>query len=256
MTLACVQLEMKMHDQAKETLSSCMSKFGQDGWLSLRSDCGHLLLQISLETRDTPTMLQAALLLMHPDVTLPSGRKLDLEQAVVALLNGYPREGLQPLPQPLVMQVDQHHRLLRLSCAWEKTSQIVEESGVLCVRVTSTCSVQPLCAATLHVDMHPPPLSFTVSHLQGACGVRPVDFKDKQGGTAQADLVIDAGGSGSLLQFSVRVDAVGLVYPKGFTFTIGSGKHALQLTCLVSVPVVPAVFFCYNLSAALVAVTY
>ena len=30
---------------------------------------------------------------------------------------------------PLVMQVDQHHRLLRFSCSWENSSQIVEESG-------------------------------------------------------------------------------------------------------------------------------
>jgi hypothetical protein len=49
---------MRMYEQARETLNSCMSKYGQDGWLSLRSDCGQMLLQLSLATSDTVTMLQ------------------------------------------------------------------------------------------------------------------------------------------------------------------------------------------------------
>ena len=47
-----------MYEEAREVLNSCMSKFGQDGWLSLRSDCGQMLLQLSLATSDTVTMLQ------------------------------------------------------------------------------------------------------------------------------------------------------------------------------------------------------
>ena len=49
---------LPMYEQAREILNSCMSKFGQDGWLSLRSDCGQMLLQLSLATLDTVTMVQ------------------------------------------------------------------------------------------------------------------------------------------------------------------------------------------------------
>jgi hypothetical protein len=229
--LACVareQLELKMYEEARENLVSCMSKFGQDGWLALRSDCGQMLLQLSLSTLDTVTMLQASLLLLHPEVVLPMERKEQLERAVVALLNGQPSMGLQPMQAPLTMQVDQHHCLLRCSCSWVKSSQIVEDSGVLQLRVMSTCSVQPLVASALFVDMNPPSLSFTVSHAAGAQGVRAVEYSGGAG-VAQADLSLSTQGSGSVLLFSLRVDSVGVVHPKGFTFTIGSGAHALQV---------------------------
>jgi hypothetical protein len=53
---------LRMYEQARETLNSCMSKYGQDGWLSLRSDCGQMLLHLSLATLDTVTMVQVWLL--------------------------------------------------------------------------------------------------------------------------------------------------------------------------------------------------
>jgi hypothetical protein len=46
-----------------------------------------MLLQLSLATQDTVTMLHASLLLLHPDVILPRERKEQLQQAVIALLN-------------------------------------------------------------------------------------------------------------------------------------------------------------------------
>jgi hypothetical protein len=221
------QLELKMYEQARDNLISCMSKFGQDGWLALRSDCGQLLLQLSLATLDTVTMVRASLLLLHPEVALPNERKMQLEQTVLALLNGQPSAGLQPMQTPLILQVDQHHSFLRCSCSWSKSSQTVEESSVLQLRVTSTCSVRPLTASSLFVDMNPPNLSFTVSHAAGAKGIHVVQFKDGVG-AAQADLSLAAQDC-CVLQFSVRVDAVGLVHPRGFTFTIGSGIHSLQV---------------------------
>lgn len=173
--------------------------------------------------------MQASLLLMHPEVILPMERKAQLEEAVSALLNGKLSMGLQPMQVPLVMQVDQHHRLLRCSCSWENSSQIVEESGLLHLRVTSTCSVLPLSATSLFVDMNPPNLSFTVTHAAGARGLRVVEYKDGAG-AAQAELSLSTQGSGSAFQFSIRVDSVGLVHPKSFTFTIGTGAHSLQVT--------------------------
>ncbi len=174
------------------------------------------------------TRWQASLLLLHPEVTLPSERKAQLEQAVIALLNGKPSMGLQPMQTPLVMQVDQHQRFLRCSCSWDKTSQVVEEAGVLQLRVSSSCSIQPIAASSLFVNMNPPNLSFTVSHHAAARGVQVVEFKDGAG-AAQADLSVITDDSGSLFQFSMRVDSVGLVHPKSFTFTIGSGSHSLQV---------------------------
>jgi hypothetical protein len=217
-----------MYDKAREILNSCISKFVQDGWLSLRSDCGQILLQLSLATKDTVTMVQASLLLLHPEVALPSERKVQLEQAIVALVHGKHSMGLQPMVAPLTIQVDQHHRLLRFSCFWEKTSLIVEECGLLCLRVTSTCSVAPLIASSLFVDMNPSNLSFSVSHVEGAGGVRIVEFKDGTG-TAQADLSLNTQGSGSLLQFSLQLHSVGVVHPNSFIFTIGSGASSLQV---------------------------
>jgi hypothetical protein len=222
------QLELKMYEQARENLISCMSKFGQDGWLPLRSDCGQMLLQLSLATLDTVTMVRTSLLLLHPEVAIPIERKLQLEQAVFALLNGQPSMGLQPMQVPLIMQVDQHHCLLRCCCSWAKSSQIVEQCGVLQLRVTSTCSVRSLTASSLFVDMNPANLSFTVSHAPGAQGVQAVEFKDGAG-AALADLSLSTQDCGSELLFSVRVDSVGLVHPKSFTFTIGSGDHSLQV---------------------------
>ena len=191
---------LPMYEQAREILNSCMSKFGQDGWLSLRSDCGQMLQQLSFATLDTVTMVQVgiisiyftvpdhlcsifmttqvSLLLMHPEVALPMERKTQLEEAVSALLNGKPSMGLQPMQVPLIMQIDQHHRLLRCSCSWENCSRIVEESGLLHLRVISTCSVLPLAASSLFVDMNPPNLSFTVTHAAGARGLRVVEYKD------------------------------------------------------------------------------
>ncbi len=177
------------------------------------------------------TWRQASLLLLHPEVALPSERKAQLEQAVVALLNGKPSMGLQPMQTPLVMQVDQHQRFLRCSCSWEKTSQIVEETGLLLLCVSSSCSMQPIVASSLLVNMHPSNLSFTVSHHAGARGVQAVEFKDGSG-AALADLTVSTHDSGSLFQFSMPVDSVGLVHPKSFTFTIGSGSHCLQVAAL------------------------
>ena len=174
------------------------------------------------------TFLQASLLLLHPEVNLPSERKMELEDAVVALLNGRESMGLQPMQAPLLMQVDQHQPLLRCVCSWQKTTQIVEESGVLQLHVTSLCSMQPLAVSSLFVDMNPPNLSFTVTHHAGVHGVRAVEFKHGAG-SAQADLSVSPRGSGSVFQFSVRVDAVGLVHPKSFSFTIGSGASSLQV---------------------------
>jgi hypothetical protein len=189
-----------------------------------------MLLQLSLATQDTVTMLQASLLLLHPDVILPRERKEQLQQAVIALLNGQPSMGLQPMQSTLSMHVDQHHRLLRCTCSWAKTTQIVEECGVLQLRVTSSCSIQPLAVSNLFVDMTPPSLSFSVSHDASAHGVRCVEFKDGEAaGSAQANLSIGTHDSGSDFQFSVRVNSVGVVYPNSFTFTIGSAPHSLQV---------------------------
>ena len=56
-----------------------------------------------------------------------------------------------------------------------------------------------------------------------------MEYKDGVG-AAQAELSLSTQGSGSAFQFSIRVDSVGLVHPKSFTFTIGTGAHSLQVT--------------------------
>lgn len=163
------------------------------------------------------TFLQASLLLLHPEVNLPSERKMELEDAVVALLNGRESMGLQPMQAPLLMQVDQHQPLLRCLCSWQKTSQIVEESGVLQVHVTSLCSMQPLAVSSLFVDMNPPNLSFTVTHHAGVHGVRAVEF-EHGAGSAQADLSVSPRGSGSVFQFKRACRRSGFGSPQKLFF--------------------------------------
>jgi hypothetical protein len=130
-----------------------------------------MLLQLRLATQDTVTMLKTSLLLLHPDVILPRKRKEQLQQAISALLNGQPSMGLQPMQSMLSMHIDQHHRLLRCTCSWAKTTQIEEECGVLQLRATSSCSIQPLAVSNLFVDMTPLSLSFSTMPVLTGCDV-------------------------------------------------------------------------------------